>query len=461
MDRQAANSFTRCVNLLRGCLKLTNTYQGLYASAESLLEGVMQLNSLESIQAILCCAMYSIRSPVGASVWMLSGLALRHCIELGLHRKIPWSKVESDTMKSEMRRRVFWCSYNLDRAAAVTLGRPVGISDNVITVNYPLDINDENITVTGLLCEPRNHSAREPSTTVSSAIHTIRIRQIWARMQDSLDPQADSSGLTRNVDRSELTDSFKKQLSDWLDSAPPQLPANQVYNNNYGTSEWFQLMYHHSILLLHRNRLAQISIPTHSSPGTEPSEKNNVAAGGTDIPESVYLECAEASQSICTLYRTLYATQRLNDTWGSLHVLFLGGITFLHCLWVSEEVRARYRQDKVSATCMACMVVLAVMAERWSAVEPFRDAFDLMSNATQSMMAERATNAAVAAAMAASLSECTSTATVPQTPLPLLPPPTMPALTASMDDQLSDYLAHMSDIGLCPSIEALLADMIN
>lgn len=220
----------------------------------------MQLNSLESIQAILCCAMYSIRSPVGASVWMLSGLALRHCIELGLHRKIPWSKVESDTMKSEMRRRVFWCSYNLDRAAAVTLGRPVGISDNVITVNYPLDINDENITVTGLLCEPRNHSAREPSTTVSSAIHTIRIRQIWARMQDSLDPQADSSGLTRNVDRSELTDSFKKQLSDWLDSAPPQLPANQVYNNNYGTSEWFQLMYHHSILLLHRNRLAQISI---------------------------------------------------------------------------------------------------------------------------------------------------------------------------------------------------------
>ncbi len=29
----------------------------------------MQLNTLESIQAILCCAMYSIRSPVGVSLW--------------------------------------------------------------------------------------------------------------------------------------------------------------------------------------------------------------------------------------------------------------------------------------------------------------------------------------------------------------------------------------------------------
>jgi hypothetical protein len=110
----------------------------LYASAEMLFEHVMRLNSLASIQAILSCAMYSIRSPVGVSVWTLSGLALRQCIELGFHRKIPWSKVESDLMKSQTRTRVFWCSYNLDRAAAVTLGRPVGIADCDIDVDVSL-----------------------------------------------------------------------------------------------------------------------------------------------------------------------------------------------------------------------------------------------------------------------------------------------------------------------------------
>lgn len=110
----------------------------LYASAEMLFEHVMRLNSLESIQAILSCAMYSIRSPVGVSVWTLSGLALRQCMELGLHRKIPWSKVESDVLKSQIRNRVFWCSYNLDRAAAVTMGRPVGVADCDIDVDVSL-----------------------------------------------------------------------------------------------------------------------------------------------------------------------------------------------------------------------------------------------------------------------------------------------------------------------------------
>lgn len=64
----------------------------------------------------------------------LSGLAIRQCIELGLHRKIPWTTVESNVVKTQIRRRVFWCSYNLDRAVAVTLGRPTGIADHDIDV---------------------------------------------------------------------------------------------------------------------------------------------------------------------------------------------------------------------------------------------------------------------------------------------------------------------------------------
>lgn len=75
---------------------------------------------------------------LGISNRTLSGLALRQCIELGLHRKIPWLRVESDVLKVQMRRRVFWCSYNLDRAVAVTLGRPVGIADSDITVEVIL-----------------------------------------------------------------------------------------------------------------------------------------------------------------------------------------------------------------------------------------------------------------------------------------------------------------------------------
>ena len=42
--------------------------------------------------------------------------------------------MQTDHVKDELRKRVFWCSYNLDRAVAITLGRPVGIADHDIDV---------------------------------------------------------------------------------------------------------------------------------------------------------------------------------------------------------------------------------------------------------------------------------------------------------------------------------------
>ncbi|XXH00784.1 hypothetical protein Hte_007135 [Hypoxylon texense] len=387
--------------------------EGLYASAETLFEHVMRLNSLESIQAILCCAMYSIRSPVGVSVWTLSGLALRQCIELGLHRKIPWSKVEHNVLKSQMRRRVFWCSYNLDRAVAITLGRPVGINDSDIDVEYPLDIDDENITVSCLLAEPRTSSA-QPVTTVSSSIHTIRARQIWGRIQNLMYPQIGTESTAEM--RSMIIQSFRDELKNWLDTAPDQLSSNKAHNNAFGCAEWFELMYHHSILLLHRHSLVSFQQSPNEDGARDPA----------------FLECAQAAERICMLYRQLYITQRLNDTWGALHVLFLGAITFLYCLWVSPETRATYRSDRVSAACTSCMVVLAVMAERWAGVRPYRDTFDMLASATQTMFAESQANPSMHA---------------------------LPALSSG-HDELSSNLIDMAELGMCSSIEDLLTMMI-
>lgn len=45
------------------------TMQSLYATGELYFEKVVGLEGLESIQAILCCAMYSMRSSSGVSIW--------------------------------------------------------------------------------------------------------------------------------------------------------------------------------------------------------------------------------------------------------------------------------------------------------------------------------------------------------------------------------------------------------
>lgn len=41
----------------------------LYAAAQLYVDDVLQLESLEAIQAYLCYAVYSLRSPAGTSVW--------------------------------------------------------------------------------------------------------------------------------------------------------------------------------------------------------------------------------------------------------------------------------------------------------------------------------------------------------------------------------------------------------
>ncbi|EXJ91784.1 hypothetical protein A1O3_00334 [Capronia epimyces CBS 606.96] len=417
--------FALCaVGVLTGPLAGGSLPEGLYASAENLMEHVMQLNTLESIQAILCCAMYSIRSPVGVSLWLLSGLALRQCTELGLHRKIPWYRVDSNPLKTQIRRRVFWCCYNLDRAMSITLGRPQSITDSDIDVEYPLDIDDENITVSGLLCEPRISNS-DPPTTMSAAIHTIRLRQIWARIQCSVHAQvgteADVTSTTSTTttttpdqDSDSLLAGFKRELEEWLESSPSQLSSSHAQNNSFGSREWFDMMYHHSILLLYRYRLT--------------NQRNN-----RKVPSAIYLECAQSSALLCAGYRQLYVSDRLHDTWGGLHNLFLGGVTFLYCLWSSPDMRAQFRLDKVTTTCTACAVVLSIMAERWAAAAPYRDAFDMLSNATLTMVAESGLT-------------CTQ--------------PTFPVLSCSANDRFSGYLSHMAEVGIGASVEELLSSML-
>lgn len=58
---------------------------GQYTAAESYyfmaLEyqpAVLELDSLESIQSLLCSAVYSIRSPVGVSLWFVNAHFLLH-----------------------------------------------------------------------------------------------------------------------------------------------------------------------------------------------------------------------------------------------------------------------------------------------------------------------------------------------------------------------------------------------
>ncbi|WAO95717.1 Fungal-trans domain-containing protein [Fusarium falciforme] len=205
-------------------LLLPNTQslaEQLYMSAQ-LFTDILSKDNLESIQALLCYAMYSLRSMDGPSLWKLSGLALRQCIELGYHRGIKRLAPTANPLQQEMRRRVFWVANGIDCTVALRLGRPLGIPIQEIDAEYPSDVDDSAITEAGITSPPRSHHS-QPATTMSTAIHVFKLRHIWAQIHTSLFSGASRSDVEHGAWYPRIRE-LRAELDTWLAEAPPSRP---------------------------------------------------------------------------------------------------------------------------------------------------------------------------------------------------------------------------------------------
>ncbi|CZR68640.1 related to purine utilization positive regulator [Phialocephala subalpina] len=390
---------------------------GFYASAQLYMDHVIQLDSIESIQAILCCAMYSLRSPVGVSV-SLSGLALRQCIELGYHRSARKFSLSLDPLRLEMRKRVFWCSYGIDRAASMTLGRPFGIPDQEIDIEYPMDIDESLVAETGVCREARTCPA-EPPTTMSAAIHTFRLRRIWSQIHISLYSSSDVKGHHDSTTAAKIESLFN-ELTDWRDTTPPQRLTDTTLSV-FDSYIWFNLAYNHSILLLYRGQLTRHY--TLSDPK----------------PVDTFIQCSRAAQEICLEYRRIYIKQPVSYTWGALNILFLADLTYLHCLWTSPEIHDTTRQDEISSTCTACTMVLVVLAERWEQAAPYRDIFEALASKTMSMIVDKHRELWMIA----------------EAPVIVQQGPNL-----SLSNETAQWVTDIADVGMSDGIESLLTGLV-
>lgn len=107
---------------------------------------------LEELQAVLLLAGYALLRPVSPGLWYIVGVALRLAVDLGLHYEDAETEAKVRTqvigVKSEregkrewnrdLRRRLWWCVYSLDRLVSTCVGRPFGIADEVISTQVSL-----------------------------------------------------------------------------------------------------------------------------------------------------------------------------------------------------------------------------------------------------------------------------------------------------------------------------------
>ncbi|KAA8652343.1 putative C6 transcription factor [Aspergillus tanneri] len=307
-----------------------------YMTALQQVPAMCEARSIENIEAMTLLVLYHLRSASSQGVWYMVGLAMRTAIDLGLHRKA--NEIHLDPIAAQMRRRLFWTVYYVERVVSMSLGRPFSIADRHIDLPLPVDVDDD-IRDPALLTESPPMGR---ITTMTFAIYLIQLRRIDSKIQHKI-YRADRS---LHSLRSKM-DSLFLELEEWKRSALLRFSGSDL-----------------DYPILHYNRalrlLLQPFLP--SLPLTDP----------------YYHICLRAAGDICQTHKRLHQTLEYGHSFLAVQTVFMAGITLLYALWThTNEVWSVQMSNDIRA----CSTVLFVMGERAVWVKKYRDAFELLVNA--------------------------------------------------------------------------------
>ncbi|KAH6673472.1 fungal-specific transcription factor domain-containing protein [Halenospora varia] len=381
---------------------------------------------LEELQSVLLLAGFALLRPVAPGLWYIIGVAVRLAVDLGLHyedgkdvdigledglsqelkvEESDAARVQRERSAREkgrrewvrdFRRRLWWCTYSFDRLVSTCVGRPFGITDQVITTEFPSLLDDKYITPAGFQQAPEDETSYK-----HAAYHYFRLRllqsEILQVLQHQQAQQARAGGANRRNPFMHTAlpspflskfDSFRswrididKRLWEWKTAAPTKRETGVGFS-----VEFLELNYWQCVIMLYRQSLSVP--PMFENEFNTSAEVNSPSMHNVELREDeerVFLKVAEAGQRVLRLYRQLHRVHLVNYTFLATHHLFMAGISFLYAIWHSPIVRSRLTMDEVDFTILAATSVLGDLIEKCPPAEACRDAFDRMSKATVQM----------------------------------------------------------------------------
>ncbi|KAK4995424.1 hypothetical protein LTR66_004748 [Elasticomyces elasticus] len=387
---------------------------------------------LEELQAVLLLAGYALLRPVAPGLWYIIGVAVRLAVDLGLHYEdhdgigdepVEDSNPDNDQQEGssaapvsreatarekgrrqwtkDLRRRLWWSVYSLDRLVSTCVGRPFGITDQVITTEFPSLLDDKYITTNGFITTPTLVSHQPTYKHISHHYFRLRLLQseILQVLQHRQAQQARVDGASEgNVHmHTKLPSPFLHNFTsfrDWRDDVDRRLwewklsAPNQAVTGVNFSPLFLELNYWQAIIMLYRPSL---SVPPvfagdlDSSIGGDVQSSSMHSVEEHEDEEKVFMKVAEAGQRVIKIYRQLHRIRLVNYTFLATHHLFMSGISFLYAIWHSTVVRSQLTLDDVDFTVLAATSVLGDLIDKCPPAEACRDAFDRMSKATISM----------------------------------------------------------------------------
>lgn len=307
---------------------------------------------LEELQAVCLLAGLALLRPVAPGLWYIIGVAVRLAVDLGLHSEDADSEAEASQdganssrsfgrkqWTKDLRRRLWWCVYSLDRLVSTCVGRPFGITDQVVTTEFPSLLEDQYITASGF---PEQSEQPTGPTSKLVAHHYFRLRLLQSEILQVLQHRQAEQARSRGANYSNSFihkdmispfmgkfSSFQewrldvdRRLWEWKHDAPRQEDIGVAF-----TPLFLELNYWQAIIMLYRQSLA---VPEQLSDLTGTSASNDVQSPGTinerrEDEEMVLMKVAQAGQTVLKLYRQLHRLKLVNYTYLATHHLFMSG----------------------------------------------------------------------------------------------------------------------------------------
>ena len=327
--------------------------EGCFRSAIGWIEKVITYSKsdLETLRAVLLLAQFVSMCPWQGSLWHLTGIALRLCIDMGLHWETEGQTLNTGPELLYERRRLWYSAYHFDRVLGITLGRPFGIIDESTRVPLP---NPWAVTR-----PPLNHETNEFDIHHQRAHnHLFSMAKLESEIKHVQHSQTCGLKIAYpKVNFAMWIQDIQPRLQEWYSTIPDTGRAHP--SSIFANQAYWDTIYNNSTLLLYRpNSSVQY-------PSTEAISISHEAA--------------------CKLIASIKILQRegkLDVLWKSVHHLFMAGLTVIYGLWQSKEIRDRNPVSNSISTLQSCSSSLFAMSETFHGAAGCRDVFDTLSSVT-------------------------------------------------------------------------------
>ncbi|KAI1214211.1 fungal-specific transcription factor domain-containing protein [Annulohypoxylon truncatum] len=283
-----------------------------YNKALEYFEAAFDYGDMVALETIMLQVSFSFFNQLGPNTWFLVGTAARMAIGLGLHTSSAYERVPFDV--ANMRKRIFFSIYMMDRVISIALGRPFALQDDDIEIEPFIDVDDDHIND----LDARSRDRLEPSL-MSIPRHILDLRRIASKISRQV--YGNQSIIQANMPhREEIIHSLHKELIDWRRNMPFPLPDVHPRVPHL-SSNWYDFNYYTHMAMLYR--------PSPLFPTLDQVMVKKLANA--------------ASMSIRQAY-TMHRQKRFAYNWLNLLSLFMSTISLIYASTAQPQELVSYLQ---------------------------------------------------------------------------------------------------------------------